>query len=112
MDAGVPPMTMIWFKSIIRDKWEIMDVNDNVFAVVEEDSQTLAMIRRLIFKFLPQTYNIVSKDGRPLGVIRQQFNLFIHKFDIDFSQDTANLLDRRLGLAAVVLLLAIERRQE
>ena len=99
------------FHSIMRDKWEILDKSDNYLGKIEEDSLFKAIIRRFFFNLLPQTYTLTSKTGKPLGAIRQIFNLFIHKFSIDFSQDKEKALDRRLGLAGVILLLAIEGKQ-
>ena len=46
-----------------------------------------------------------------VATFSQHFNPFVAKFDVDFSMDTQGKLDRRLGVAAVVLLLAIEGRQ-
>ncbi len=99
------------FKSMFRDSWEILEKNDNLFAAVKEDNPVLALLRRWFLNIIPQTYIIESATGQPLGTIKQKFNLFIHKFDIDFSIDQGKVLDRRLGIAAVILLLAIEGRQ-
>jgi uncharacterized protein YxjI len=100
------------FQSMLRDKWEILDKADNYLARIEEDSMLKAVIRRLLCNLLPQTYYIIDGNEKRLGEIRQAFNLFIHRFFIDFSLDQENKLDRRLGLAAVILLLAIEGRQQ
>jgi hypothetical protein len=43
--------------------------------------------------------------------LRQRFNLFRYELDVDFSFDPARRLDRRLGLAAAILLAAIEGKQ-
>jgi hypothetical protein len=61
---------------------------------------------------VPQKYVIeIVNSGKVVGRINQIFDIFIHKFDIDFSMDHDGLLDRRLGLGATILLLLIERRQ-
>ncbi len=99
-------------RSMIRDNWEILDKNDNYLASIMEDSLAKAMIRRWLFNLLPQTYYMVNSSQSRLGEIKQFFNPFIHKFSMDFSADRAKSLDRRLGLAAVILLLAIEGRQQ
>lgn len=99
------------FRSLLRDKWEILDKDDSYLARIEEDSLLMATIRRWFLNLIPQTYNIVDTQGKKVGVIRQLFNIFIHKFYIDFSFDREKKIDRRLGLAAVILLLAIEGRQ-
>jgi len=99
-------------KSILRDEWEVLDVNDNVVGMLFEDNMTLAMLRRLLLgNFLPQNYDITIGNDR-VADLKQRFNLFRYELDIDFSMDTANKLDPRLGLAAGILLAAIEGRQE
>lgn len=45
-------------------------------------------------------------------VFQENFNPFVMKIAVDFVPDTMNLLDRRLGLAAAILLCAIEGRQQ
>jgi hypothetical protein len=42
---------------------------------------------------------------------QQNFNPFLAKIDLDFSSDVNGLLDRRLGIAAAILLCAIEGKQ-
>lgn len=98
------------FRSVMRDKWTILDASDQEIGCIEEDSMVLALLRRLLSNLIPQTF-VATIDGMPVGVFKQRFNPFISKIDIDFSVDTGGLLDRRLGIAAVVLLLAIEGRQ-
>ncbi|HEX7009461.1 MAG TPA: hypothetical protein VF184_05735, partial [Phycisphaeraceae bacterium] len=59
----------------------------------------------------PQQYHF-EMDGQTVCTCRQNFNPFVQKLTVDFTPDTEDRLDRRLGLAAAVLLLAIEGRQE
>ena len=49
--------------------------------------------------------------GQKVATVRQNFNPFVLKLTVDFSLDRNGLLDRRLGLAAVILLCAVEGRQ-
>lgn len=98
-------------KSILRDEWEVLDANDQVIGKLFEDSMGLAMLRRLLLgSLLPQNYDITFGEQR-VADLKQRFNLFRYELDIDFSFDPAKLLDRRLGLAAGILLAAIEGRQ-
>jgi len=98
-------------KSLLRDEWEILDANDHVLGNLIEDSMGLAMLRRLLLgKFLPQNYDILFGEQR-VADLKQRFNLFRYEQDLDFSFDTAKALDRRVGLAAGILLAAIEGRQ-
>ena len=43
--------------------------------------------------------------------LKQRFNLFRYELDLDFSMDTAQRLDRRLGIAAGILLATVEGKQ-
>ena len=60
--------------------------------------------------FVPQKF-VGTIQGQPVCEFRQHFNPIVQKITLDFSIDTSGLLDRRLGLAAAVLLCAIEGRQ-
>jgi hypothetical protein len=99
------------FHSMVRDKWEILDKDDNLIARIEEDSMAKALVRRFLFNLLPQSYSIKSNDGKSLGTLQQFFNPFIHKFSANFLTKSEKPLNIRLGLAAVILLLGIEGRQ-
>lgn len=99
-------------KSILRDEWEVLDVNDQVIGKLFEDNMTRAMLRRLLLgAWLPQDYDLTLDEQR-VADLKQRFNLFRYEMDIDFSMDSARRLDRRLGLAAAVLIAIIEGRQE
>ena len=99
-------------RSMIRDKWEVLDENDNLFAYIEEDSMGMALLRRFLTNLIPQKFTISDTNtNNTLVKINQAFNPLIHWFTVDFSSDYEKKLDRRLGIAAVILLLAIEGRQ-
>ncbi|HEX8820776.1 MAG TPA: hypothetical protein VF794_12680 [Archangium sp.] len=98
-------------KSILRDEWLILDVNDREVGTIQEDSMVLALVRRLLTNLVPQTFQ--GKVGEtPVFTFRQRFNPIIQKVELDFSLDRGGALDRRLGIAAAVLLCAIEGRQQ
>lgn len=97
-------------RSILRDEWLILDNNDVQVGMIQEDSQLFAMMRRVLSNLIPQEFHGFIKDKVVLQ-FKQQFNPFVSKIDLDFSMDGEKLLDRRLGLAAAVLLCAIEGRQ-
>ena len=99
------------FRSMLRDEWSILDVQGRTIGTIQEDSMLLAVLRRFLSNLVPQTFDIVV-DGVQVGEFKQHFNPFVAKFDIDFSMDHDQRLDRRMGIAAVILLLAIEGRQE
>lgn len=98
-------------KSILRDEWLILDVNDNEVGTIREDSMALAIVRRFLTNLVPQTFQ-GAVGGAPVFTFRQHFNPFIQKISLDYSADTHGHLDRRLGIAAAVLLCAIEGRQQ
>jgi hypothetical protein len=99
------------FKSVLRDEWLILDANDREVGKTREDSLVLALVRRLLTNLVPQTY-VGTIAEQPVFVFKQQFNPFVAKIDLDFSMDAQGQLDRRLGIAAAVLMCAIEGRQE
>ena len=100
-------------KSMVRDEWILMDADDNDIGLIQEESQLMALVRRFVpfGDWVPQKY-LGTVQGQPVCEFRQHFNPIIQKITLDFSLDTANLLDRRLGLAAAILLSAIEERQD
>ena len=99
------------FKSIFRDEWIIMNEEDREKGIIKEESGFLAFVRRFITTIIPQKYH-GEIDGEKVCEFRQNFNPFVMKINLDFSQDEKGLLDRRLGIAAAVLLCAIEGKQK
>ena len=99
------------FSSMLRDSWEILDPTDEPIGRISEDSMGMALLRRFLSNLIPQRYQFRMYD-QTVGTIRQLFNPFVHKFEVDFSSDINRMLPRELGLAAVILLLAIEGRQD
>lgn len=97
-------------KSILKDEWIIMDASDAEIGLIQEDSALLATLRRFVTPLIPQRF-LFQTHGRSVGTLKQAFNPFVFKAQADFSDDPGKILDRRLSLAAVVLLLAIEGRQ-
>jgi uncharacterized protein YxjI len=96
-------------KSLFRDEWSILDASGTAIGKVTEDTGVLAIIRRLFLKIIPQTFRITMGDDE-IGEIKQRFNPFQLGYDVDFSKAN-DRLDPRMGVATVVLLLAIEGRQ-
>ena len=101
------------FKSLIRDEWTFMDADDNDIGLIQEESTLVGLVRRFVpyGHLIPQKF-VGTVQGQPVGEFRQHFNPIVQKITLDFSMDTGNLLDRRLGLAAAILLCAIEGRQD
>jgi uncharacterized protein YxjI len=98
-------------RSLLRDEWEVLDANDRIIGKLFEDSIGLALLRRfLLGSWLPQNYDILVDQTR-VADLKQRFHLFRYELDLDFSMDISHLLDRRLGIAAGILLATIERKQ-
>ena len=77
------------WSSLFRDSWEILDADGIVRGRVTEDSAWKAAVRRMIelaSLLLPQTFHI-EVDGQIVGTMRQNFNLFVQKFDVDLTHD-------------------------
>jgi uncharacterized protein YxjI len=96
--------------SIVQDKWNILNAYDQVIGIIQEESLVLGLVRRFVTNLIPQTF-IGTINNVPVCEFRQNFNPFVVKINLDFSQDTNNWLDRRLGIAAAILLCAIEGKQ-
>ena len=96
------------FKSIVRDRWEVLDDTDRPVARVEEDSAALALVRRFLTNLVPQTFHLSGQQGGA-ATFRQRFNPFVYSLDIAVPADVA--VDPRIVFAAAVMLAAIEGRQ-
>jgi hypothetical protein len=99
-------------KSILRDEWDVLDANEQVVGSLFEDNMGLALLRRFVLgSLLPQNYDLTFNAER-VADLKQRFNLLRYEMDLDFSMDSAQRLDRRIGLAAATLLAIIEGKQE
>jgi len=96
-------------KSILRDEWLVFDATDRQIAIIQEESMFVALLRRLI-NIIPQSFH-VKVGEQVVGRIHQNFNPFVLKLSVDFAEDRGRKIDPRLGLAAAILLAAIEGRQ-
>jgi hypothetical protein len=100
-------------KSMIRDEWAILNYDDRELGIIEEDSWALALVRRFLFQFLPQHYHLkvgaqqVGRFSRPL---RLPFTRGI--LSTDWTPAAAPSIDPRLMVAAAILLMAIEGKQD
>ena len=111
MNQKVGALRRKGWRSLLRDEWEVLDENDNVKGLLFEDSMGLAMLRRLLLgSWLPQNYDMSLGEAR-VADLKQNFNLFRYELNLDFSMDVARTLDRRLGIAAGIMLAAVEGKQ-
>ena len=99
-------------RSILRDEWAVLDANDRLIGQLFEDSIPLALLRRLVLgSWLPQNYDMTVGEAR-VADLKQNFKLFRYELNLDFSMDTTNRIDRRVGIAAGILLAAVEGKQD
>lgn len=98
------------WKSLLKDEWIIMNPQDAEIGLIKEDSGLLALVRRVLTNLIPQKY-AVQIQNRTVGTYKQNFNPFVMKIAVDFGMDVPKTLDRRLGIAAAILLCAIEGKQ-
>jgi hypothetical protein len=98
------------WSSIIRDSWIVMDPDDTEIGTIQEDSLMLALIRRTVFKFLPQKFHLRDHAQTELAFFRTHFNPFVHRMTVTVYDGSP--LSSLLVLSAGLLLVAIEGRQE
>jgi uncharacterized protein YxjI len=98
--------------SFYKDEWVILDNTEREIGLIQEESAFLALLRKyLLGALIPQSFN-AQIGGRTVATFSQHFNLFATKLTLDFSADPQHQFDRRLGIAAGILLCAIEGKQQ
>src|SRR5262245_43324032 len=98
--------------SVYKDEWLILDGADREVGIIQEENAILALLRKyLLGALIPQRFD-AQIGGRTVATFKQHFNLFATKLSLDFSLDPQHQFDRRLGIAAGILLCAIEGRSE
>jgi len=97
--------------SFYKDEWVILDDTEREVGLIQEESAFLALLRKyLLGALIPQSFN-AQIGGRTVATFSQHFNLFATKLTLDFSADPQRQFDRRIGIAAGILLCAIEGKQ-
>ncbi|MGH9341158.1 MAG: hypothetical protein ACRD1R_16565 [Acidobacteriota bacterium] len=94
-------------RSLFRDEWEIVGADERPLGRIREDSTGLALLRRFLLDLIPQSFTF-EVNGSAAGTFRQHFNPFVFKGTLDVGP----ALDRRLAIAATILLMQIEGRQD
>jgi hypothetical protein len=97
-------------KSILKDEWMFLDKNDSQIGTIKEDNMAMALVRRLLINVIPQTYT-AEVNGVEVCTYKQSANPFVSKVKLDYTKKAEGLLDKRLGIAAGLLLCAIEGKQ-
>lgn len=99
------------WKSLVRAEWIILDTLDQEIGKITEDSAALAVIRRLVLRIIPQNFTFEWR-GQVVGTAKQSWNIFAPTMTVDFTADLEKKLDRRLIVAAIMLLMSVEKNQE
>ena len=94
-------------RSLVRDAWELFDADGRPVGQLEEDSMTMALLRRFLANLIPQRFHL--QDGAATIQLDQRFNPFIYKLDVSIPANAT--IDSRLVLGLSILLAAIEGRQ-
>jgi hypothetical protein len=98
--------------SFYKDEWVILNQNEVEIGLIREENAFLALLRKyLLGALIPQSFNVQIGD-QTVATFNQHFNLFATKLTLDFSLDPQHQFDRRLGIAAGILLCAIEGKQD
>jgi len=97
-------------KSMFKDEWTVLDVNDTPVGTIKEDSWLVALLTRFLSGLIPQTYNVTMGETL-VATMKQNVNPFVTKIVLDFSADQGGQFDKRLGIAAAILMCAIEGKQ-
>lgn len=101
--------------SMLRDKWMVFDEGENQIGSIEEDSVFLALVRRLpyvgdIGSWIPQGFALKDNNGVELATYRTHFNPFVHRMTVTVNPNCP--IDQAVPLAAGLLLVAVEGRQQ
>ncbi len=98
-----------FLRSVFRDQWVFLSPDGREIGRMQERSIVGALLSRWT-TLIPQHYLVESGSGSRVAEISRHFNLFVLKYSMRILEpDPA--IDRRLLIAAGILLAAIERRQ-
>ena len=98
------------WSSLIRDSWIVMDENEQEIGKIEEDSMGMALMRRFLSDWIPQSFHLVDSAGTELATFHQHFNPFMFKMTVKVNPQCP--LNPLMVLASGLLLAAIEGRQD
>jgi hypothetical protein len=86
---------------IFKDAWHILDAADKPIGKVFEKSAGRSALREMLNNELPQQLDLAIGETS-VGTLRQKVKPLGYELKIDFSMDTAHLLDRKLGIAVAI----------
>jgi hypothetical protein len=98
--------------NVLRKRWSIAGPDGGPLALAVEDSVVLSLLRRVLgtfFGLLRTNFLFVRPDGEVLGEFNRKFTL-LDRYVLDLTADAERTFDRRLAVAAGVMLDTGERR--
>ncbi|MCP4651900.1 MAG: hypothetical protein GY858_00730 [Candidatus Omnitrophica bacterium] len=89
--------------------WEILDDDDNYFKIAPTENiiKEMFFLKHILYDI------IVDKTNKPMGAIKKISPFFapvFYKYQVDFSLDEENILDKRLALATLTLFVYAHER--
>jgi uncharacterized protein YxjI len=90
-------------KSMFKDEWIIMDKSRQEVGLIKERGGASWFIRRFIIHSLPYKYDILLR-GNPVGMVIEKFKIIGDEYHVDLNQDPNRSLDRRLAIAAGLMM--------
>ncbi|MBW7943604.1 MAG: hypothetical protein H3C64_14765 [Candidatus Kuenenia stuttgartiensis] len=97
------------WKSILRDEWIIMDVDDRELGTIKEDSTMMALLRRFITALIPQRFHVMINNVE-VAHYRNNVNPFISKVQVVLLKEEP-AFQPAFAIAMGILLCAIEGKQ-
>ena len=107
-------LCMLMLRDFVRKRWDIMSPDGELMYIVQEDSFGRAFVRRFIpygKVFFPITNFVYTEPTTrsTLGGFKRRWTIR-DKYVLDLTPDVHGVLDRRLAIAASILLDTGERR--
>ncbi|MFC1944321.1 hypothetical protein ACFLX5_02340 [Chloroflexota bacterium] len=88
-----------------REQWLFLDPEGEEICILQEDNiAPIGLPLRLLGIKLPPRKFSVTVGRQTLATVREHFNPLITKYTLDLSKDYNRMLDRRLCIAACILL--------
>jgi uncharacterized protein YxjI len=96
----------------LRKRWSVEGPDGRIIALAVEESIVLSLLRRVLgtfFGLLRTNFLFQRPDGEVLGEFNRKFTL-LDRYVLDLTADVERTFDRRLALAAGIMLDTGERR--
>jgi hypothetical protein len=98
--------------NVFRKRWTVTAPDGRLTAVAVEDSVVLSLLRRVLgtfFGLLRTNFVFQTPEGDTLGEFNRKFTL-LDRYALDLTDDADRRLDRRVAVAAGIMLDTGERR--